>query len=147
MAFRQAGARRRTASICARPQQHPINFKFKAPVRKTFKLQVEGKNPDRVLDAHKHEIRKYVKRQRRVPLPAGVDFWDFDCKFGSTEESAEVVHLAEIITRIDAAVAEGAEQFFVELVAKDGHRRTRPAGESAAHPADGFDEGDDDLTP
>jgi hypothetical protein len=116
-------------------------------VKKTFKLQVEGKNPDRMLDAHKHEIRKYVKRQRRVPLPAGVDFWDFDCKFGSTEESAEVVHLAEIITRIDAAVAEGAEQFFVELLAKEGHRRVRPAGEAAAHQNDSFDEGDDDLTP
>ncbi|MDO9277798.1 MAG: DUF6172 family protein [Polaromonas sp.] len=115
-------------------------------MRKTFKLQVEGKNPDRVLDAHKHEIRKYVKRQRRVPLPSAVDFWDFDCKFGSTEESAEVVHLAEIITRIDAAVAEGAEQFFVEAVAKEGHRRTRPAGESTAHQDNGFDEGDD-LTP
>lgn len=116
-------------------------------MKKTFKLQVEGKNPDRVLDAHKHEIRKYVKRQRRVPLPAGVDFWDFDCKFGRTEESAEVVHLAEIITRIDVAVAEGAEQFFVEVLAKAGHRRARPAGEAAAHQHDGFDEGDDDLTP
>ncbi len=147
MASRQAGARRRTASLCASPQPHNINTQFKAPVRKTFKLQVEGKNPDRVLDAHKHEIRKYVKRQRRVPLLSGVDFWDFDCKFGSTEESAEVVHLAEIITRIDAAVAEGAEQFFVELVAKAGHRRVRPAGEMPAHQADGFDEGDDDLTP
>ena len=115
-------------------------------MRKTFKLQVEGKNPDRVLDAHKHEIRKYVKRQRRVPLPAGVDFWDFDCKFGSTEESAETVHLAEIITRLDAAVAEGAAQFFVEVLAKNGHRRVRPAGELPAHQTDGFDEGDD-LTP
>ena len=65
-------------------------------MRKTFKLQVEGKHPDRVLDAIKHEVRKYVKRQRRVPLPAGVDFWDFDCKFGSAEENAEPVHLAEI---------------------------------------------------
>ena len=147
MAFRQASAKHRTASICARPQPHNINTQSKAPVRKTFKLQVEGKNPDRVLDAHKHEIRKYVKRQRRVPLPTGVDFWDFDCKFGNTEESAETVHLAEIITRIDAAVAEGAEQFFVAVVAKDGHRRIRPAGEIPAHHADGFDEGDDDLTP
>ena len=147
MGSRQAGARRRTASPCARPQRHHTNIIFKAPVRKTFKLQVEGKNPDRVLDAHKHEIRKYVKRQRRVPLPAGVDFWDFDCKFGSTEESAEVVHLAEIIKRIDATVAEGAEQFFVEVLAKEGIRRIRPAGELPAHQADGFDEGDDDLTP
>ena len=115
-------------------------------MRKTFKLQVEGKNPDRVLDAIKHEVRKYVKRQRRVPVPAGVDYWDFDCKFGASEEAAEPVHLAEIITRMDAAVAEGAAQCFVELVAKEGRRRARPAGETGI-PATDFDEGDDDATP
>jgi hypothetical protein len=109
-------------------------------VRKTFKLQVEGKHPDRVLDAIKHEVRKYVKRQRRVPLPAGVDFWDFDCKFGSAEESAEPVHLAEIIQRMDAAAADSAVQVFVEMVAKEGHRRVRPAGEALATQADGFDD-------
>ena len=109
-------------------------------MRKTFKLQVEGKHPDRVLDAIKHEVRKYVKRQRRVPLPAGVDFWDFDCKFGSDEESAEPVHLAEIIQRMDAAAAEGAVQVFVEMVAKEGHRRVRPASEALATLADGFDD-------
>ena len=118
-------------------------------MRKTFKLQVEGKHPDRVMDAIKHEVRKYVKRQRRVPLPAGVDFWDFDCKFGSAEESAETVHLAEVIKRIDAAAAEGAAQVFVEVVAKDGQRRVRPAGQALAAQADGFDDhsdekGDDD---
>ena len=109
-------------------------------MRKTFKLQVEGKHPDRVLDAIKHEVRKYVKRQRRVPLPAGVDFWDFDCKFGSAEESAEPVHLAEIIPRIDAAAAESAVQVFVEMVAKEGHRRVRPAGEALATQADGIND-------
>jgi hypothetical protein len=31
-------------------------------MKKTFKLNIEGKNRDRVLDAVKHEIRKYVKR-------------------------------------------------------------------------------------
>jgi hypothetical protein len=117
-------------------------------VRKTFKLQVEGKHPDRVLDAIKHEVRKYVKRQRRVPLAAGVDFWDFDCKFGSAEDSAEPVHLAEITTRMDTAAAEGAAQVFVQVVAKDGHRRQRPAGEAPTAHAAGFnDEGDEDLTP
>ena len=113
-------------------------------MRKTFKLQVEGKHPDRVLDAIKHEVRKYVKRQRRVPLPAGVDFWDFDCKFGSAEENAEGVHLAEIITRMDAAAADSAAQVFVEVVAKEGHRRVRPAGEAPAAQEQDFDEGDDD---
>lgn len=109
-------------------------------MRKTFKLQVEGKHPDRVLDAIKHEVRKYVKRQRRVPMPAGVDFWDFDCKFGSAEESAEHVHLAEIIQRIDAAAADSAAQVFVEMVAKEGRRRVRPAGAALATQADGFDD-------
>ena len=47
-------------------------------MKKTFKLNIEGKNPARLLEATKHEIRKYVKRERRVPLPEGVDFWDFD---------------------------------------------------------------------
>ena len=116
-------------------------------MRKTFKLQIEGKHPDRVLDAIKHEVRKYVKRQRRVPVPAGVDFWDFDCKFGSAEESAEHVHLAEIIQRMDAAAGEDAAQVFVEVVAKEGHRRVRPASEALATQADGSDdpnpEGDD----
>ena len=32
-------------------------------MRKTFQLQVEGKHPDRHLEATKHEIRKYIKRE------------------------------------------------------------------------------------
>ena len=121
-------------------------------MRKTFKLQVEGKHPDRVLDAIKHELRKYVKRQRRVPLPAGVDYWDFDCKFGANEETAEAVHLAEVIVRLDAAAAQGDGQCFVEILGKNGHRRARPAGDADADASSGSmdgDEGDegDDLTP
>ena len=42
-------------------------------MRKTFQLHVEGKNLDRVLDAVKHEIRKYIKRERRRDLPEGAD--------------------------------------------------------------------------
>ncbi|RZL90883.1 MAG: hypothetical protein EOP82_14340, partial [Variovorax sp.] len=61
-------------------------------MRKTFQLRPEGKNPDRVLEAVKHEIRKYIKRERRRELPEGVDFWDFDCKFGTAEDTAAVVH-------------------------------------------------------
>ena len=118
------------------------HFASKVPVRKTFKLQVEGKHPDRVLDAIKHEVRKYVKRQRRVPLPVGVDFWDFSCKFGSAEETAEAVHLAEIVKRMDAAAAEGAAQCFVELVAIEGHRRARPAGAPSLDETTDFDDED-----
>jgi len=97
-----------------------------ATVKKTFNLNIEGKNRDRVLEATKHEIRKYVKRQRRVPLPEGVDFWDFDCKFGTSEDNAEVVHFATITGLIDAVVKEGGDSFYLELLAKDGVRTAKP---------------------
>ncbi|MDP1741399.1 MAG: DUF6172 family protein [Polaromonas sp.] len=95
-------------------------------MKKTFKLNIEGKNRDRVLDAIKHDIRKYVKRQRRVPLPEGVDFWDFDCRFGASEEAATVVHFATMIPLVDAAAKDGADAFYLELLAKEGRRTQRP---------------------
>lgn len=97
-------------------------------MKKTFKLNIEGKNRDRVLDAVKHEIRKYVKRERRRELPEGVDFWDFDCRFGATEAQAVVVHFATLTSLIDAIAKEGGEQFYVEILASHGHRQARPAG-------------------
>jgi len=98
-------------------------------MKKTFPLRVEGKNPDRVLDAVKHEIRKYVKRERRRDVPAGADYWDFDCKFGLTPDAAEAAHLNSLIGLIDAAAKEGAEKFYVEVLAKPGHRKARPEGD------------------
>ena len=103
-------------------------------MKKTFQLDIEGKNRDRVLEATKHEIRKYVKRQRRVPLPAGVDFWDFDCRFGTTAENATVVHFATITELIDAVAKEGGNSFYLELLVKNGHRSARPANDDASEP-------------
>jgi len=97
-------------------------------MKKTFQLAVEGKNRDRVLEAVKHEIRKYVKRERRRDLPEGVDFWDFDCKFGAAQEAAEVVHFATLTTHIDALAQAGGAQFYVEILAKHGVRTARPEG-------------------
>lgn len=96
-------------------------------MKKTFKLNIEGKNRDRVLDAIKHEIRKYVKRQRRVPLPEGVDYWDFDCRFGTSEENAAVVHFATITGLIDAVAKDGGDAFYLELLAKNGYRKAKTA--------------------
>jgi hypothetical protein len=97
-------------------------------MKKTFKLNIEGKNRDRVLEAVKHEIRKYVKRERRRELPEGVDFWDFDCRFGTTEADAVVVHFATLTERIDAVAKDAGDQFYVEILASHGRRQTRPAG-------------------
>lgn len=103
-------------------------------MKKTFKLQTEGKHRDRVLEAVKHEVRKYIKRERRRDLPKGVDFWDFDCKFGVTEAAAEVVHLSALTSLMDGVALTAGEQFYVEILAKHGHRKPRPAGDAAGDP-------------
>lgn len=94
-------------------------------MKKTFPLAVAGKNPERLLEATKHEIRKYIKRERRRALPEGVDFWDFDCKFGASEDTAVTAHLAELTPLIDAIVQTGAAKFYVEILAKHGQRKRR----------------------
>jgi hypothetical protein len=100
-------------------------------MKKTFPLQVEGKHPDRLLDAIKHEIRKYMKRERNRSLPEGVDFWDFDCRFGATEQDAAVAHSAELIGLVDAIAKEGGAQFYIEILVKHGVRKPREPRETA----------------
>ena len=96
-------------------------------MKKTYSLKVEGKNRDRLLDAAKHDIRKYVKRERAKSLPEGADFLDFECKAGASGDAAAAVHFAELMTAIDALISDGAEQFYVEVTGKPGHRVARPA--------------------
>lgn len=95
-------------------------------MKKTFPLTQPKLHPDRVLDAVKHEIRKYLKRERRKPLPEGVEFLDFDCRFGLTEVSAETTPLPDLVRQIDAAATSGATHVYVELLSKPGQRPPRP---------------------
>ena len=116
-------------------------------MKKTFALRPEGKNPDRVLDAIKNELRKYMKRERRRDLPVGSDFWDFDSKLGVDQASAESVHPNALTAQLDALAKGGAEQAYVELLAKPAVRQ-RWADSAGAAPAglsdaDAMDEGDD----
>ena len=94
-------------------------------MRKTYLLRVEGKHPDRLLEAAKHDIRKYIKRERRRVLPAGVDFWDFDCQFGVAKDAAAPIHVAAITDNIDAVAATAGLQFYIEVLAKQGVRAKR----------------------
>ena len=104
------------------------NYNKIHPMRKTYLLNIEGKNRDRLLEASKHDIRKYVRRERGRSLPEGVDFWDFDCKFGSDEATSSVVHFGALTALIDTVAQEGGEQFYVEVVTKHGHRTAKPQG-------------------
>lgn len=105
-------------------------------MRKTFPLHIEGKHPDRLLDATKHEIRKYLKRERARVLPKGVDYWDFNCKFGATEAQAQPARVGELIALIDALVKEEGTQFYIEILSCHGQRQTPPAkgGEASDQP-------------
>ena len=99
-------------------------------MKKTFPLTLEGKNRDRVVEAVKNDIRKYLARERRKPLPEGVDFWDFDCKFGVSADTAAVVHISALTELINSAVAANGSQLYVELLAKPGVRTAKPHADS-----------------
>ena len=111
-------------------------------MKKTYPLRVEGKHPDRVLDAVKHDIRKYFKRERSRPVPAGADFWDFDCRVGASADSAEAVRVGGVIEAVDALARAGAAAVYVEILSKHGVRVPAPAKPEAEQ--DAAPEGDDD---
>jgi len=98
-------------------------------MRKTFQLTHPKIKVPRLVEAIKFEVKKYLKRERRKPLPPNVDFWDFDCRYGADEASSEVIHVAAINKYISQAEAEQRESFYLEILAKPGHRRKRPKGE------------------
>jgi hypothetical protein len=87
-------------------------------MRKTFPLHHPRKALGRVLDALKHDLRNYVQRERRKPLPADADRWEFRCQVGATAASATEVTLKQLSSALDAVAAQpGATEVFVALTA------------------------------
>jgi hypothetical protein len=87
-------------------------------MKKTFKLTHEKIKIPRLFDAIKHEVKKYIKRERRRALPENADFWDFDCRFGADEASSKVIHVSEINKSISWAESEQLKSFYLEIMAK-----------------------------
>jgi hypothetical protein len=98
-------------------------------MRKTFKLSHAKIKVPRLVEAIKFEVKKYLKRERGKALPANADFWDFDCRYGVDQASSEVIHVSAINTYISRAESEQRESFYLEILAKPGHRRKRPGPE------------------
>lgn len=98
-------------------------------MKKTYQLDIPGKNRERLLDAARHDIRRYQQRELRRPVPEGFDFWDFDCRFGANETQAEKATVGELPALITALTQDGTSVFYVELVARPAKRseRTQPA--------------------
>ncbi|CAG21168.1 MULTISPECIES: DUF6172 family protein [Photobacterium] len=95
-------------------------------MKKTFALTHPKKAVPRIVESVKSEVKKYIKRERNKQLPSGVDFWDFDCKFGHTEQEAKVIHLKEINKCIDEAEKLELTSFYLEILVKDGIRTKKP---------------------
>lgn len=91
-------------------------------MKKTFTLTNPKVRYARQIESVKNDLRKYLKRERRKKLPEGVDYWDFDCKYGETAETATSVHVAEIVTCVDQAEAQELMTFYIEILAKPGIR-------------------------
>ena len=88
-------------------------------MKKVFKLRDEKKHEDRVLEAVKNDIRKYVKREKKKKLAdSKLTYWDFDCKVGASMAEAKVCTFDEVIKALDEVKASGAEECYVEILAK-----------------------------
>ena len=89
-------------------------------MKKIFKLTDPKKHEDRVLEAVKNEIRKYVKREKKKELTnKATMYWDFDCKIGATADDAKVVAYEELIKALDAIKATNVKECYVEILAKE----------------------------
>lgn len=87
-------------------------------MKKTFKLTDEKKAPARQVDSVKHQIKKYIAREKRKNLPKTAGFWDFECNIGPDAENIKKIFVNEIRPTIDKYVGEGKGSFYIELFAK-----------------------------
>ena len=85
-------------------------------MKKTYQLTATNKKPERVVEAIKNDIRKYIKRERRKKLPDGMNVWNIDCKFGQNDTEPETIVFSDIIKYIDEAVKVNCASIYVELL-------------------------------
>ncbi|WP_286272548.1 DUF6172 family protein [Thalassotalea hakodatensis] len=98
-------------------------------MKKTFSLEHEKIKTPRLVDAIKFEVKKYLKRERNKQLPTDADYWDFDCKYGTTEATADMIHVSQLNKSIDHAADHNLKSFYIEILAKPGYRTAKSSGE------------------
>ncbi|EQC44053.1 DUF6172 family protein [Bacteriovorax sp. Seq25_V] len=94
-------------------------------MKKTFQIKVDNKAPERQVDSIKHEVKKYLGRERRKSTPEGVDFWDFDCRIGDNAQVAKSIDTTEINGEITKLLEDKKESFYLEILAKPGHKQKK----------------------
>ena len=86
-------------------------------MKKTFPLHSPGKADARVLDAIKHEVRKYVRRELKKPLPEEAARWTFACRVGADQAAAQLSPLKDIGAAIDIVANSCADSVYIEILA------------------------------
>jgi len=99
-------------------------------MKKTYSMKHPKIKIPRLIEAAKGNINKYLKRESKKKLSAGVDYWDFECKFGPNAKESKTIHVAEIGKFIDAAEKQELESFYVEILVKPGRRTKKPKSDS-----------------
>ena len=97
----------------------------RACMKKTFLLTSATQADARVRDKIRHEVNKYVKRERKKDLPEGFFRWDFDCKIGASEEVATETKVDALAAGIDEVAAEGAAKVYLQIEAVAKRRSER----------------------
>lgn len=117
-------------------------------MKKIFALTHAKLKPARLVDSIKHDIKKYINRERNKPLPEGMDYWTFDCRFGASEDVAEEVFPSDINKRIDAAVEQELAEIYIEVLSRSENHKPRADEAEAESDAeiddDFFDDEDED---
>lgn len=81
--------------------------------------------PARVLDTVRGDVNKFIKREREKPLPAGKDFWDFECAFGKNADEMKPSHVKTLAKDIDIAADENWDSILVELTPQSRARQKK----------------------
>ena len=86
-------------------------------MKKTFPLHNPDKADSQVIAAIQVTLNKYVKRERKKALPIGADRWNFECRVGVNNETAQPCQLAEIPAGIQSVALAEHPDVYVEILA------------------------------
>lgn len=85
-------------------------------MKKTYQLTAENKKPERVVEAIKNDIRKYIKREKRKVLPEGMNVWNMECKFAQNDDTPEIIAFQDIMKSIDEAASKEVKSIYIEII-------------------------------
>lgn len=94
-------------------------------MKKLFPLHHPRKADGRVLDAIKHEVRKYVRRELNKTHPDATRRRTFSCRVGASEANAHETPLKNISAAVDRVAQEGADHVFIAIKSTPMEEPTR----------------------